>query len=48
MGEAKASRPQPLGRDAFARFVPIVTRWSAKPVPEERAMAAVVGEPRYS
>jgi|SRR5579883_122552 acyl-CoA thioester hydrolase len=28
MGEAKASRPQPLGRDAFARFVPIVTRWS--------------------
>jgi acyl-CoA thioester hydrolase len=28
MREAKAPRPAPLGRDAFARFVPIATRWS--------------------
>jgi acyl-CoA thioester hydrolase len=28
MAEAKAGRPAPLGRDAFARFVPVSTRWS--------------------
>src|SRR5579883_1194385 len=28
MREAKAPRPTPLRRDAFARFVPIATRWS--------------------
>jgi acyl-CoA thioester hydrolase len=28
MSETKAPRPQPLGRAAFARFVPIATRWS--------------------
>jgi acyl-CoA thioester hydrolase len=28
MTETKAPRPQPLGRDAFARFVKIDTRWS--------------------
>lgn len=28
MRQAKAPRPTPLRRDAFARFVPIATRWS--------------------
>jgi acyl-CoA thioester hydrolase len=28
MVEAKAERPAPLGRAAFARFVPVSTRWS--------------------
>jgi acyl-CoA thioester hydrolase len=28
MAEAKAERPAPLGRVAFARFVPVSTRWS--------------------
>ena len=28
MSETKAPRPVPLGRAAFARFVPIATRWS--------------------
>ncbi|HLJ70660.1 MAG TPA: thioesterase family protein [Roseiarcus sp.] len=28
MPDAKAPRPSPLGRAAFARFVPIATRWS--------------------
>jgi acyl-CoA thioester hydrolase len=28
MTEAKAPRPEPLGREAFARFVKIATRWS--------------------
>jgi acyl-CoA thioester hydrolase len=28
VSEAKAARPTPLGREAFARFVPIATRWS--------------------
>ena len=28
MSETKAPRPEPLGRGAFARFVPIATRWS--------------------
>ena len=28
MGETKAPRPLPLRRDAFARFVPIATRWA--------------------
>jgi acyl-CoA thioester hydrolase len=28
MAEAKAERPAPLGRAAFARFVPVSTRWS--------------------
>ena len=28
MSETKAPRPQPLPRAAFARFVPIATRWS--------------------
>jgi acyl-CoA thioester hydrolase len=27
MSETKAPRPSPLGRAAFARFVPIATRW---------------------
>ncbi len=28
MAEARAGRPTPLGREAFARFVPMSTRWS--------------------
>jgi acyl-CoA thioester hydrolase len=28
MAEARAGRPTPLGREAFARFVPVSTRWS--------------------
>ena len=28
MAEATAARPAPLGRAAFARFVPVSTRWS--------------------
>jgi acyl-CoA thioester hydrolase len=28
MAEAKTGRPSPLGRAAFARFVPVSTRWS--------------------
>src|SRR6202789_1329298 len=28
MTEAKAARQTPLGREAFARFVPVSTRWS--------------------
>jgi acyl-CoA thioester hydrolase len=28
MAEAKAARQTPLGREAFARFVPVSTRWS--------------------
>jgi acyl-CoA thioester hydrolase len=28
MAGAKAARPAPLGRAAFARFVPVSTRWS--------------------
>ncbi|MGA2793524.1 MAG: thioesterase family protein [Roseiarcus sp.] len=28
MAEARAGRPKPLGREAFARFVPVSTRWS--------------------
>ena len=27
-GEAAAARPTPLSREAFARFVPVTTRWS--------------------
>src|SRR5471030_2939644 len=28
MTEGKPARPTPLGRQAFARFVPVSTRWS--------------------
>jgi acyl-CoA thioester hydrolase len=28
VGETSAARPLPLGRNAFARWVPIATRWS--------------------
>jgi acyl-CoA thioester hydrolase len=28
VAEAKAARPAPLGRAAFARFVPVSTRWA--------------------
>jgi len=28
MTEARAARQTPLGREAFARFVPVTTRWS--------------------
>lgn len=28
MAQARAGRPTPLGRGAFARFVPVSTRWS--------------------
>jgi acyl-CoA thioester hydrolase len=28
VSEQNAARPTPLGREAFARFVPIATRWS--------------------
>jgi acyl-CoA thioester hydrolase len=28
MSQAKSARPAPLGREAFARFVPVSTRWS--------------------